>query len=192
MPAPIKPEIFAAKNALFWAPWLLGKMLVRTHADGRVSRHLITETEAYNGERDLACHASKGRTSRTAVMYRPGGVWYVYLCYGMHEMLNLVVGPEDFPAAVLIRGVHDATGPGRLTQRLSIDRVFNGKSADVAAGLHLEDTTLRVPKKWIQTTARIGVKYAGPVWSAKPWRHIIDPQWPGLRPFQPPPGARPH
>ena len=176
----INPEYFQSKNAVVVAPWLLGKVLVRTRADGSVSRHVITETEAYNGEEDLACHACKGRTARTEVMYRSGGVWYVYLCYGVHEMLNLVVGPEGFPAAVLIRGLHDVSGPGRLTKRLAIDRVMNGRSAVGATGLHLEYNGFVVPKKWIQIASRVGVDYAGPVWARKQWRFIVNPKWPGL------------
>jgi DNA-3-methyladenine glycosylase len=176
----IKPEIFSAKDALHWAPWLLGKVLVRRGADGRILRRIITETEAYNGEEDLACHASKGRTTRTLVMYQPGGRWYVYLCYGMHEMLNLVVGRGGFPAAVLIRGLHDVYGPGRLTKQLEIGRSLNGRPANVDSGLYLEDSRPRVAQKWIRTSSRIGVNYAGLLWSKKPWRYTVDPQWPGL------------
>lgn len=153
---------------------LLGKFLVRTTADG-CHAHLITEVEAYDGEADLACHAARGRTARTAVMYEPGGVWYVYLCYGVHEMLNLVVGPRDWPAAVLIRGVDGIIGPGRLTKALAIDRRLNAQPAVLASGLHLEDRGVRVPRRLIQATPRIGVDYAGPVWAAKPWRFRFDP-----------------
>ena len=137
--------------------------------------HLITEVEAYDGERDLASHASKGRTARTDVMYRAGGIWYVYLCYGVHEMLNLVTGPADYPAAVLIRGVSDIAGPGRLTKRLQIDRRLNGLPAHPDSGLHLEDTGLEVSRRRITASPRIGVDYAGPVWAGKPWRFHFDP-----------------
>lgn len=153
---------------------LLGKFLVRTTAAGTQAR-LITEVEAYDGEADRACHASRGRTARTAVMYGPGGVWYVYLCYGVHEMLNLVVGPPDWPAAVLIRGVDGITGPGRLTKALGIDRQLNACAAAPASGLHLEDRGVRVPPRLIRATPRIGVDYAGPEWAAKPWRFTFDP-----------------
>jgi len=187
MGAIIKPEIFAAHDARHWAPWLLGKVLVRMRADGKTERRVITETEAYNGEEDLASHASKGQTARTAVMYRPGGVWYVYLCYGIHEMLNLVVGPEGFPAAVLIRGLHGLNGPGRLTKHLGIGRSFNGMPADANTGLFIEDNGPAVPKKWIQSAPRIGVNYAGPVWAAKPWRFTLDPRWPDWDAAQRPP-----
>ncbi len=152
---------------------LLGKYLVRTVAR-KVSAHMITEVEAYDGERDLACHAAKGRTARTTVLYGPGGHWYVYLCYGIHEMLNLVVGPPDWPAAVLIRGVYDITGPGRLTRRLGIGRELNTRQAAPETGLHIENREVRVPARLIQATPRIGVDYAGPVWAGKPWRFTFD------------------
>ncbi len=169
----IKAKELQAKKTVALARWLIGKHLVRRHADGRIEARAITETEAYDGERDLACHARVGRTGRTDVMYAAGGVWYVYLCYGVHEMLNLVVGPEDWPAAVLIRGVEGASGPGRLTKALGIGRVLNRAAAtDPEAGLWLEDRGDRAPRGSIRATPRIGVDYAGPVWAAKPWRFV--------------------
>jgi DNA-3-methyladenine glycosylase len=155
------------------ARWLLGKVLVRT-VDGSRTEQVIVETEAYHGETDLACHASKGRTARTDIMYAYGGCWYVYLCYGVHEMLNLVTGPPGFPAAVLIRGLATVSGPGRLTKRLQIDRRLNGASAVPASGLHLEDHGIKVPRSRIRCGPRIGVNYAGPVWAAKPWRFWVE------------------
>lgn len=149
---------------------LLGKLLVRKWPDGKISRHRIIEVEAYHGEKDLACHASKGRTKRTDVMYQAGGVWYVYLCYGIHEMLNLVTGPADHPAAVLIRGVRGIIGPGRVTKQLAIDRALNGAPANRKSGLWLEDDGFVVPRDAVEVTPRIGVDYAGPIWSLKPWR----------------------
>lgn len=135
---------------------------------------MITETEAYDGERDLACHARVGRTRRTEVMYAAGGVWYVYLCYGMHEMLNLVVGPKDWPAAVLVRGVEGASGPGRVTKALGIGRELNATDAtSEAAGLWIEDRGVRVTRAAVKVTPRVGVNYAGPVWAGKPWRFIF-------------------
>ena len=135
---------------------------------------MITEVEAYESERDLACHASKGRTRRTEVMYQSGGRWYVYLCYGVHEMLNLVTGPENFPAAVLIRGLDVVSGPGRLTKRLMIDRALNGALAEPVSGLHLEDHGITLPRGRVRSGPRIGVNYAGPVWAAKPWRFWVE------------------
>ncbi|HVU32142.1 MAG TPA: DNA-3-methyladenine glycosylase [Opitutaceae bacterium] len=158
------------------ARWLLGKHLVRRMPNGHVDQRLITEVEAYNGEKDLACHARAGRTKRTAPLYEPGGIWYVYLCYGVHEMLNLVVGPADWPAALLIRAVEGARGPGRVTKSLHIDRTLNGKSAlTTATGLWIEDRGVRVPRRLVTATPRIGVDYAGPIWSKKHWRFHFDP-----------------
>ena len=115
-------------------------------------------------------------------MYGPGGVWYVYLCYGVHEMLNLVVGPRDWPAAVLIRGAAGCPGPGRLTRSLGIDRRLNGVPVHPASGLWIEDRGVRVPRRLVQVTSRIGVDYAGPVWAKKPWRFRFDPAALPVRP----------
>lgn len=173
----IKAKELRAKKTVAFARWLLGKQLVRRHADGRVEARMIVETEAYDGERDRACHARAGRTKRTEVMYAAGGVWYVYLCYGVHEMLNLVVGPQDWPAAVLIRGVGAASGPGRVTKALQIGRELNGVEATRAAGgLWLEDHGVRVPRSAVTAAPRVGVDYAGPVWAGKRWRFIFAPE----------------
>jgi DNA-3-methyladenine glycosylase len=152
---------------------LLGKHLVRRFDDGREEARVITEVEAYHGEHDLACHACRGRTKRTEVMYAAGGVWYVYLCYGIHEMLNLVTGPRDEPAAVLIRGLEGTSGPGRLTKALGITRALNGALAAKISGLWVEDRGIVVPDQRVLTTARIGVGFAGPVWAQKPWRFVL-------------------
>jgi DNA-3-methyladenine glycosylase len=154
------------------ARWLVGKALVRTRR-GRATAHVITEVEAYDSERDLACHASRGRTRRTQTLYAAGGVWYVYLVYGMHHMLNIVTGPEGYPAAVLIRGAGSVTGPGRLTRALAIGRRLNGAPAGPGSGLHLEDIGVRVGEGDIVATPRIGVGYAGPLWARKPWRFVL-------------------
>ena len=165
----IKPAELHGKNTAALARWLLGKVLVRVDASGR-REHIITEVEAYHTEKDLACHASKGRTPRTEVIYQSGGRWYVYLCYGVHEMLNLVTGPENHPSAVLIRGVADISGPGRLTKRLGIGRALNNLPATPASGLHLEDHGAIVARRHIKAGPRVGVDYAGKFWAAKPWR----------------------
>ncbi|MEJ1971750.1 MAG: DNA-3-methyladenine glycosylase [Lacunisphaera sp.] len=168
----IRPAELHGTNTALLARWLLGKVLVRTTASGRLE-WVITEVEAYHTEKDLACHASKGRTKRTDVMYQPGGRWYVYLCYGVHEMLNLVTGPADHPAAILIRGVNGIVGPGRLTKKLAIDRTLNGTAAEPASGLHLEDHGIVVPRRRLKSGPRIGIDYAGKIWAAKPWRFWI-------------------
>ena len=169
----MSPIEFRGDDTLAVARSLLGKALVRT-IKGRREVFLINEVEAYDGELDLASHASKGRTKRTEVMFQPGGVWYVYLCYGIHEMLNLVVGPESHPAAILIRGAGEIIGPGRLTKRLQIDRRLNGLAAQPESGLHLEDVGIKISRREIKTSHRIGVDYAGPVWSKKPWRFQFE------------------
>lgn len=169
----ILPAEFQSRHTVRLARSLLGKVLVRTTEAGRVAS-MITEVEAYHGESDLACHASKGRTPRTDVMYKEGGRWYVYLCYGVHEMLNLVTGPADRPAAVLIRGLEVVSGPGRVTKRLQIDRRLNGALAEPASGLHLEDHGIKIPRGRVHRGPRIGIDYAGPIWTAKPWRFWIE------------------
>jgi DNA-3-methyladenine glycosylase len=192
----IKAKAWQGEDTIALARTLLGKYLVRAMSYGGIEAHLINEVEAYNGETDLASHARAGRTARTEVMYAAGGVWYVYLCYGIHEMLNLVVGPRDEPKAILIRGIDGVSGPGRLTRHLEIDRRLNAHAAKPSSGLWLEDRGVVVPPELIQATPRIGVNYAGPIWSQKPWRFIFDPRAlptppPGLRP-QKSKTARPH
>ena len=132
----VEAKAWASRDTVKVARDLLGHWLVRRLEDGTILRARITETEAYNGADDRACHAFKGRTARTEVMYGPAGRWYVYLCYGIHEMLNLVTGPDDWPAAVLIRGVEGVSGPGRVTKIFGIGRSLNGASAaDTGPGL---------------------------------------------------------
>lgn len=170
----IKAKELRSVETVECARWLLGKYLVRKVNGELPNARIITEVEAYNGECDLACHARAGRTLRTAPLYQPGGIWYVYLCYGIHEMLNLVVGPKDWPAAILIRGVEGIKGPGRVTKQLEIDRRLNAAPAGPASGLWLEDRDVVVPDSCIQTTPRIGVDYAGEIWAQKPWRFVLN------------------
>lgn len=175
----VDKKFFTRRDTVALARWLIGKHLVRRWPDGREEARRITETEAYHGESDLACHARAGRTRRTEVMYGPGGTWYVYLCYGIHEMLNLVVGPRDWPAAVLIRGIEGAPGPGRVTRALGIDRLLNATAAHPESGLWIEDRGERLDRSLIQATPRIGIDYAGPVWSVMPWRFVLLESKPG-------------
>ena len=152
---------------------LIGATLVVRGPGGRVKRHVVHETEAYLGAHDLACHGAKGMTRRNAAMFGPAGRWYVYLCYGMHWMLNVVTGAEGVPAAVLIRGAGVFTGPGRVTKGLGIDRGLDGRPAARSAGLWFE-TGVDVPRRLIARTPRIGVGYAGE-WAAMPLRFVVDP-----------------
>lgn len=172
----MEAELLRQKKTVDLARSLLGRHLVRRFPDGQVEARMIVEVEAYDGEADKACHARAGLTKRTEPLYAAGGIWYVYLCYGIHEMLNLVVGPEGWPAAILIRGVEGAIGPGRVTKALAIDRSLNTRSAlDPATGLWLEDRGVRIPARAIRATPRIGVDYAGPIWARKHWRFHFDP-----------------
>jgi DNA-3-methyladenine glycosylase len=173
----ILPADFFSRPALVVARELIGKFLVRRVAEGDVEiAGLIHETEAYVGPHDLACHASKGCTARTQVMFGPAGFWYVYLIYGIHWMLNVVTDGEDYPSAVLIRGVGNWDGPGKLTKTLAIDKKLNGRPASPASGLWIEDRGYRPPRRRVQRTPRIGVDCSGD-WAAKPYRFILTPQF---------------
>jgi DNA-3-methyladenine glycosylase len=173
MSRPLPASAWFSPDTVAHARELLGKFLVRRFDDGREEARLIVETEAYHGPEDLACHASKGRTRRTEIMYSAGGIWYVYLCYGVHEMLNLVTGPEDHPSAVLIRGLDGIVGPGRLTRYLGITRELNGAPSAKKSGLWIEDRGTPIDPGIIHATPRIGVNYSGPVWSQMPWRFVL-------------------
>jgi DNA-3-methyladenine glycosylase len=168
----------AQRPALFLARLLLGSKLCLGLHKSEVRRFIITETEAYTGAEDKACHASKGRTARTEVMFRPGGCWYIYLCYGVHEMLNLVCGKAGEPAAVLIRGAGNFAGPGRLTAALGIDRLLNGSPCDVSTGLWIE-LGKSVAEEEVLRLPRVGVAYAGEDWATRPYRFIWTSRWPG-------------
>jgi DNA-3-methyladenine glycosylase len=173
MPYTVLDQAFYARPALVVARELLGKYLVRRHS-GRTIAAQIFETEAYVGPHDLACHAAKGHTPRTAVMFGPAGRWYVYFIYGIHWMLNVVTESEGFPAAVLLRGAGQWLGPARLTKGLDIDRGLNGAWATRASGLWIEDRGEAITRSQIRRTPRIGVDYAGP-WAAKPYRFLLAP-----------------
>jgi DNA-3-methyladenine glycosylase len=166
------PFSFFARDVLDVAPALIGKAIVRNFGENNIQRFVITEVEAYRGMEDLACHASKGRTTRTEVMFHKGGLVYVYLIYGMYWMLNFVTGGPDNPQAVLIRGLEGCYGPGRLTRKLSIDRSFYGEDLTTSPRLWVEDMGLAPP---VKTASRIGVNYAGEPWVSKPWRFFSSP-----------------
>lgn len=174
-------QAFYAGDTLEVAQALLGKYLVHKSPEGRfVGR--INETEAYHGPEDRASHASRGRTARTAVMFGHPGHWYVYLIYGVYHCLNIVTGPEDYPAAVLIRGVTPVTGvpagvktdgPGKLCRAFGIDKRLNTAPAfGPAATLWIEDRGDNITHGRIRATPRIGVDYAGE-YKDKPWRFLL-------------------
>jgi len=158
---------FYKQSADHLAPRLLGKLLCRRIGDD-ITRLKITETEAYVGESDTACHAHKGRTKRTDVMYEAGGVSYVYLCYGIHHLLNVVTGRVDEPEAVLIRSVEGIVGPGRLTKALQIDMALNREDLTDSDVLWLEDGE-QLP---YITSPRIGIDYADEEDRLRHWRFV--------------------
>ena len=160
---------FFDRPALKVARDLIGCRLHTNHGK-HPELHVIIETEAYTGPDDLASHASKGRrTKRNEVMFGSPGTLYVYFVYGLHWMLNVVTGPGDYPAAVLIRSVEGMVGPARLTKALGISGDLNGKVANRETGVCFSEG-LRPSRKQISRSARVGVDYAGPIWSAKPYR----------------------
>ncbi len=166
---------FFERDTALVAQELLGTFLVRK-IDNQEVAVMVTETEAYDGPYDLASHASKGKTKRTEIMFGHPGYFYIYLCYGVHEMLNVVTREHGYPAAILIRGVMADTthldGPGKVTKFLGINRSLNGKKAEKSSGLWFEDRGMKVLK--YQKLPRIGVAYSGPVWSAKKLRFLLQ------------------
>ena len=184
----LKREFFERKT-LVVARELLGKYLI--HRIGtKIISGMITETEAYHGFRDLASHASRGRTKRTEIMFGPAGHAYIYLIHGMYYCLNVVTEREEYPAAVLIRGVEidqksnlknknfkskiKIDGPGKLTRHFQIDKNLNGIDVTASRELWIEDRGLRIPSRSIKRTPRIGIDYAGP-YKDKKWRFILKP-----------------
>ncbi len=141
---------------------LVGKILVCGE-----KRLRISETEVYWGEEDTACHAHKGRTQRTEVMYAQGGTIYVYLCYGMHWMLNIVTGREGDPQAVLIRACMEAPGPGRLTKAFGITGQLNGCHILKQEQLKIEDDGFKCQ---IEADKRVGIGYASQEDQDRLWR----------------------
>lgn len=161
---------FYSNDVLEVAPLLIGKILVRKLDNGQVLRYRITETEAYRGEEDTACHARFGKTKRTSILYEQGGYAYVYLCYGIHYLFNVVTGPKDHPQAVLIRGIEGYDGPGKLTKRLEIDAEINGLDLVNSNELWIEDDGYK-PK--FKRTKRVGIDYATKEYRNKLWRFIM-------------------
>ena len=157
-------------DAVTGAKLLIGKWLCRRLDDGTVLRGKIVETEAYCGESDSACHAHRGKTQRNAPMYEGGGIAYIYLCYGMHNLLNVVTGAVGNPQAVLIRGVEDHVGPGKLTKFLQIDRSLNREPFAHSERLWLEDDGNRY--RYL-ATSRIGISYATLRDQARKWRFVL-------------------
>ena len=163
----LRPAYFL-RPATELAPDLLGKILCRATPAG-VLRRRITETECYFGEEDTACHAHHGRTPRTDALYQKGGITYIYLCYGIHSLLNIVTGKENHPEAVLIRGVEGADGPGRVTKELGLTTAQNRLPLTKESGIWLEDDG--APPPAFTALPRVGIDYAAPADRERLWRY---------------------
>ena len=144
---------------------LVGKLLIHETESGIITLR-ISETESYFGPEDTACHVSKGRTPRTEVFYADAGTLYVYLCYGMHWMLNIVTGDIEDPQAVLIRACVEAPGPGKLTKKLGITGELN-KGSILHGPLRIEDDGFCCN---VVTDKRVGIGFAAQEDQDKPWR----------------------
>ena len=184
---------FFEQSTLTVARNLLGKYLVRRLPSGKKISAMITDVEVYDGFRDRASHAHKGKTKRNFVMFGPAGVWYVYFTYGIHWLLNAVCGKKGYPAAILIRSVAVSggeapkikshwsarspavkyillQGPARVTKFFKIDGRFNNKKADKKTKLWIENRGIKINTKSTECLPRIGVTYAGKIWATKPYR----------------------
>lgn len=170
--AKILTRAYYSRSTLVVARSLLGKYVVRENRKGTIAGKIV-EVEAYVGPHDLACHASKGRTRRTEVLFGPPGISYVYFIYGMYHCLNVVTEKTEFPAAVLIRALEIdgalVDGPGRLCRALDIDLSLNRLDMTAGRQLWIEDRGVRVSRDHVGTFPRIGVAYAG-VWANKLYR----------------------
>ncbi|MFH2136650.1 MAG: DNA-3-methyladenine glycosylase [Patescibacteria group bacterium] len=181
---------FYNRNTIKVAQEILGKFLVRKIGK-KIIAGKIVETEAYVGPSDLASHASRGKTARTAPMFGPPGHAYVYLVYGLNYCFNIVTEKENYPAAVLIRAIEPTdgidlikkfrknqkiifnltNGPGKLCQALKIDKSLN--NSDISKNiLWVEDRGLKIKPSEIVAAKRIGVDYAGQ-YKNKPWRFYL-------------------
>jgi len=191
----ILKRVFYQRQVQLVARELLGMRLIRM-IDGKRVGGTIIETEAYDGEQDLACHARSGKTARNQVMYGPGGHAYVYFTYGMHWILNCVAGDAGYPAAALVRAIipmegnnsmHErrhnvnfsqwCNGPAKLTKALDITGDLNG--ADLCSpfsGVFIEENQ-SIPDDMIKTTPRIGISYAPEPWKSLLWRFVASLDW---------------
>ncbi len=162
---------------------LLGKYLVHRHyslirTNKKIVKKckdvavVITEMEAYDGFKDKASQAFRGKTEHNKIMFGEAGTIYVYFTYGMHWMLNIVTGPKDYPAAVLIRGAGEYDGPAKLTKALKIDKRLNNKTLGKKTGLWIEERGMKILPRQIKKATRVGIRYAAE-WANKKYRFIL-------------------
>ncbi len=183
----ILPRDFYNRLTLKVARDLIGARLVRI-LEGKKLVGLITETEAYISQNDLACHAKAGITPRTKVMFGEPGHAYVYFTYGNHWMLNVVTEREGFPAAVLIRAIQpiegidvmlerrngrDTFGPGKLCQAMGITKSENGVDLTETNGSLWIESGVKVPNSRVTKGPRVGLNNTPEPWLSKPWRFLV-------------------
>lgn len=166
------PKKFFNRPTLQVARDLLGKFLIRNIGGEKIIGR-ITEVEAYDGLKDRASHARRGMTKRNRPMFGPAGCWYIYLNYGIHWLVNVTIGPVGYPAAILIRGVEEINGPGRVGSFFRVSGKLSGKPAVPETGFWIEDRGVKIRKSLIKRSPRVGVDYAGPIWSKKRYRFLI-------------------
>ena len=168
----VLPRSYFNRSTVTVARSLVGKYLIRRNGAGIIAGRII-EVEAYVGSQDKACHASKGRTKRTEVLFGPPGIAYVYLIYGMYHCLNVVTEREEFPSAVLIRAIEIdgelIDGPGRLCRTLKVDRRLNRVDLTTGESIWFEDRGALAVGEYVRAHPRVGVDYAGE-WAKRPWR----------------------
>jgi len=184
---------YADRSPTAAARFLLGKFVCVQTVDG-YAEGMILETEAYGGAKDRASHAfGNRRTPRTETMFAAGGVAYVYLCYGMHRLFNIVTGPMDSPESVMVRAVKITAGrelvqqrrrgikekdwcngPARVCGELGIEMHHNRHDLLLGEKIWVEDRGVRIPRHSVERAPRVGVDYAG-AWARKPWRFIWTP-----------------
>lgn len=186
----LSERFYLSKDVVKLSQKLLGKVLV-THIDGQKVAGRIVETEAYKGPTDKASHAYGSRcTERTKTMFEAGGISYIYLCYGIHHLFNVVTAPKGIPHAVLIRALEPlegvktmgkrrnmtelkslSSGPGKLSKALGLSREFDAVSLQ-SSTLWIEDRGLNPKSNEVVATARVGIDYAEEH-KDLPWRFYI-------------------
>jgi DNA-3-methyladenine glycosylase len=186
----LSPNFYLREDTLIVAKELIGKY-VFTKIDGLITGGMIVETEAYIGPLDAGSHSFNNRkTAKNATMYEEGGVTYLYICYGIHDMLNIVTGPADSSHAILIRAIEPligtdlmqlrrgnmplnrlAKGPGSLAKALGLNKSHNQESLQ-GDKVWIEDQGVIIRPELIKATARVGLSCAEPYFSI-PWRFII-------------------
>jgi DNA-3-methyladenine glycosylase len=150
-------EYFSSNDTIELAYDLIGKYIVR-NINNQIIKCMITEVEAYHGLDDKASHARFGKTKRNYLMFNDPGYCYVYLCYGIHWLFNIVTGEKDFPAAILIRGIDNIYGPGKVSKYLQIDGKYNGEKLSINNGIWIEDFGTKISN--IERLPRVGINYA--------------------------------